>query len=891
MSQAIADLATFSLEPQRMSPRRSIFSFFSAAGKKSSWVLADQATVSIGNFATTILIGRAITSAQFGTYGLLMELYLFFNSLQSALVVYPLSLRGAVLEKPALQRMASACLFFTLFLCIPLSLAMAGTTVVFHQSSILVWVVLAMILGQVQETLRRTLLAHLQFQDAIPGDAVSYLLQAAILLVLMRHGHLNLATAFITMAATSAMAAILQAFQIGLRAIALHDLPGIFKDFWHVGRWILYSNLTAVVASLGYNWTLALKWNTTQVAYLYVIASPMKVVNPLITAVGSIIVPSVSRVHHHAGLAAAKRVGLKYAAMGFTVLAPYLLFLFIFPSTCIRILFGDRPEYLGLANFLRIFTVTYTLSYVANASLSCLNGLGHSRANFVTTVANAIVSALIGLPLAYAFGLWGVILGGFVATATYFSFAIGQLILLPTDDNSAGARNSAARGTNRMTTRPKIAFVNQPWGRVEPPVHSGGSIPIILYELARQMTSQASLLYYTRAAFLPHHKIVEEIDYRYIPLAADKFLQRAVNLASSREGALKPSFAGALTYQGYGVQIALSLRRQRADVVHIANFSQFIPVIRYFNPSAVIALHMQCEWLSQLDEKMIRERLRHVDLILGCSNFITDLVRRRFPEFAQRCGTVYNGVDHQRFQERIPLSPDAPPRKIVFVGRISPEKGIHVLIQAFAKIAAEYPDVSLDLVGPDEINAPSLVVPLTEDPLVSELLPWYSSTAYRAALDKLLTPEIRDRVRFLGNFAHSEGLANAYRSGDVCVIPSVWEEPFGIPVIEAMACGVPVIATRGGAFPEIIEHEKTGLLVARGSVDELAAALRRLLGDGKLRIELGRAGRRRAVDQFSWSQSAATALAYYYSARPILGTTSSKAIQPRTLESAETSCL
>jgi glycosyltransferase involved in cell wall biosynthesis/O-antigen/teichoic acid export membrane protein len=888
MSEMIAEPLSFSPASPLSSWRRSLISFFSATGKKSSWVLADQATVSIGNFATTILIGRAITAQQFGTYGLLMEVYLFFNSLQSALVVYPLSLRGAVLDKPALQRMASACLLFTLFLCVPLSLAMAGTTVLFHRSSILVWVVLAMVFGQVQETLRRTLLAHLQFRDAIPGDAVAYLLQAAILFLLMRNGHLNLATAFITVGGTSAMAAVLQALQIGLRSVALRDLPGIFADFWHVGRWILYSNLTAVVASLGYNWTLALKWNTTQVAYLYVIASPMKVVNPLIIAVGSIIVPSVSRVHHHAGLAAAKRVGMKYGALGFTLLAPYLLFLLIFPSTCIRILFGDRPEYLALANFLRIFTVTYTLSYVANVSLACLNGLGHSRANFLTTVANAIVSALIGLPLAYGLGLTGVIIGGFIATATYFSFAVGQLILLPAGHNSSGANTDAARGTDYMTNRPKIAFVNQPWGRVEPPVRSGGSIPIILYELARQMTSQASVLYYTRATFLPHRKTVEEIDYHYIPLVADKLLLKTLDFVSRHESTLKPHFAGALTYQGYGVQTALSLRRQRADVIHIANFSQFIPVIRFFNPDAVIAIHMQCEWLSQLDEKMMRDRLRHVDLIFGCSNFITDLVRNRFPEFADRCATVYNGVDYERFQERVHPPADAPPRKIVFVGRISPEKGLHVLIQAFGQVAAEYPEVSLDLVGPDEINDPSLVVSLTDDPLVNQLLPWYSSVAYRAALDHLLTPEIRDRVRFLGNFTHSEGLASAYRSGDICVIPSVWEEPFGIPVVEAMACGVPVIATRGGAFPEIIEHGKTGLLVERGNVDDLAAALRRLLSDGKLRIDLGKAGRLQAVEQFSWSKSAAAAFDCYISVRPHLGTAS---IQPRTFESAETSCL
>lgn len=418
-----------------------------------------------------------------------------------------------------------------------------------------------------------------------------------------------------------------------------------------------------------------------------------------------------------------------------------------------------------------------------------------------------------------------------------------------------------------MNAKPTIAFINQPWGHIEPPVRSGGSIPIVLYELARRMTDEARLLYYTRGKFLPHHRTVEQIDYRYIPLAADKMILKAMDRIPHRENPRRPRFASPLAYQGYGLQIALDLRHQHADVIHLTNISQFVRLVRFFNPRALIALQMQCEWLTQLDHRMIRDRLRHVDLILGVSDFITNLVRRQFPEFADRCRTLYNGVDLHTFAERTPPPADKPPRKIVFVGRISPEKGVHVLIQAFAKVAAEYPDVTLDLVGPDEINAPSLVVPLTGDPLVHQLRPWYSSPAYRAVLDKLITPEIRNRVRFVGNLKHGDALTGAYSSSDLCVIPSVWEEPFGIPVVEAMACGVPVIATRGGAFPEIVDRGKTGLLVERGSVDDLAQAMRHLLANGQLRRDMGLAGRQRAAHSFSWDQSAKTALGYYRSIR------------------------
>ncbi len=428
MPEAIAELALSTSEPELTAPRRSIAGFLSGMGKKSFWVLVDQAVVSIGNFATTIVVGNGVVASQFGDYGMLMESYLFFNSLQSALIVYPLSVRGAVLDKEALKRMASVCLLLTLILCVPLSLGMAGTAIIFHQSNILLWVCISMIIAQIQETLRRTLLAHLQFRDAIPGDAISYLFQAAILFALLKRGELNLTTAFLTIGGTSALGAIVQAVQIGLRPVALHNLREVAADFWKLGRWILFSNVATLVGSLGYNWTLALRWGTTQVAWSYVIISPMKLVNPLMVAMGSLIIPTVSRLHHTVGVHRAKIVGVKYAALGFVLLLPYLLLILILPEMCIHILFRHRPEYAALANFLRIFVLTYALSYIGNVTLACSSGLGNSRANFIAMVANSIISVTVALPMVYWLGLKGIILGGLIATATYALFAVYQLI-------------------------------------------------------------------------------------------------------------------------------------------------------------------------------------------------------------------------------------------------------------------------------------------------------------------------------------------------------------------------------------------------------------------------------------------------------------------------------
>jgi glycosyltransferase involved in cell wall biosynthesis len=110
---------------------------------------------------------------------------------------------------------------------------------------------------------------------------------------------------------------------------------------------------------------------------------------------------------------------------------------------------------------------------------------------------------------------------------------------------------------------------------------------------------------------------------------------------------------------------------------------------------------------------------------------------------------------------------------------------------------------------------------------------------------------LSERVRHSRWIGRDE-LPSLYRSSGMLVLPSVWEEPFGIPLVEAMASGLPVVATRVGGIPEIVEHGVTGLLVPPDDPDALAGAIAELLVDPSRARELGEAGRRRAEERFSW---------------------------------------
>jgi glycosyltransferase involved in cell wall biosynthesis len=241
------------------------------------------------------------------------------------------------------------------------------------------------------------------------------------------------------------------------------------------------------------------------------------------------------------------------------------------------------------------------------------------------------------------------------------------------------------------------------------------------------------------------------------------------------------------------------------------------------------------------------------------SDFVTDRVRERFPELADRCRTLHNGVDIERFS---PAGNESPARRVLFVGRISPEKGVHVLLEALPDLVRMRPDLEVTLAGPRRVAPREFVDPSDEDLLLRELQPHYEKPAdYFASLDRL-PHAVAGRISFLGAVPHAQ-LAECYRRADVFVFPSVWHEPFGMPVIEAMACGLPVVATRGGAFPEIVDDGRTGLLVPRGNAAALASAIGKLLSDPAVAAKMGRCGRSRVCERFAWDRIAEQLVGLY----------------------------
>jgi glycosyltransferase involved in cell wall biosynthesis len=264
---------------------------------------------------------------------------------------------------------------------------------------------------------------------------------------------------------------------------------------------------------------------------------------------------------------------------------------------------------------------------------------------------------------------------------------------------------------------------------------------------------------------------------------------------------------------------------------------------------------------------MIEHRLRKADLILGCSRYITNKIRQSFPSLARNCQTLYNGVDLATYvndpkndQKKSEL------KQLLFVSRVTPEKGLHVLIEAFKEVVEKIPCVHLEIVGPvNELWTLGNAIWLSDDKKVQELASFHTKGSSNPYFDYLTqnldSLNISNKVTFHGKIPHDQTI-KLYQASDILIQPSVFHEPFGMAIIEAMACQIPVIGTKVGGIPEIIENGKTGLLIESGDVSALTKALLELLSNEDLRMKMGKIGRERA-ESFSWDTIVTNLLSLY----------------------------
>jgi glycosyltransferase involved in cell wall biosynthesis len=219
---------------------------------------------------------------------------------------------------------------------------------------------------------------------------------------------------------------------------------------------------------------------------------------------------------------------------------------------------------------------------------------------------------------------------------------------------------------------------------------------------------------------------------------------------------------------------------------------------------------------------------RRLERIITVSEWARDDSVREFSIPVDRISVVHNGVDASLFRP-LPEVERRPGRIITTASADVPLKGLAFLIEAVAKLRTER-EVELVVVGKSKLGGAS-----------------------RAAIDRF---GLKDAVTFESGVDWLR-LVRLYAESEVAVVPSLYEG-FSLPAAEAMSCGVPLVATTGGALPEITGVDGcAALLVRPADAGAMATSIGRLLDDAELRRRLGNHGRSRVQRKFTWRQAAA----------------------------------
>lgn len=369
----------------------------------------------------------------------------------------------------------------------------------------------------------------------------------------------------------------------------------------------------------------------------------------------------------------------------------------------------------------------------------------------------------------------------------------------------------------------KIAYVTP--GAYPLPSLKGGSVERVIEHIVPLLTGAVEPRIYGRtAAGLPRHGVWNGVVCERFP-AANK----------SR----------------YASAVSRSLTAFRPDVIEVENRPHLLIRLSRQHPYARMWLNLHSSTFIQpqhISSLQFRRSCKLAEKIIVNSDYLRSIVAAQAPESASKIVVVHLGADTHRFPSVQSAEGDArrsrlrrangwTDRKVIlYLGRLIPLKGVHHLIELMPRLLKRHPNAVLVIVGSPQYGSAATSV--------------YSRRLKRAAA------KLGGSVRFVPYVPYDE-VPDWLLGADVLAVPSVRREAFGLVNVEAMASGIPVVASRIGGISEIVQDGVTGLLAEPSSLTaDMLAKLDDVLSNEQMRLDMGRRSREKAETYFSWQAAA-----------------------------------
>jgi spore coat protein SA len=346
---------------------------------------------------------------------------------------------------------------------------------------------------------------------------------------------------------------------------------------------------------------------------------------------------------------------------------------------------------------------------------------------------------------------------------------------------------------------------------VPPP--KGGSVEICMLAIAKKLSQQHIVtLMSRRFGHYPHISSMGNLTIVRVPsLSTDHYI------------------SAVLAY----------IRGKHYDWIQIDNRPRFVTPVRKDFPNTPISVFLHSlTFVSIGSNNSVENHLAQADKIIANSSSLQRELSTRFPELIHKIMQVHLGVDLHQFRPPSSAQRENLRKRngiqgsfvFAFAGRMIPRKGIPVLLRALSLVRKSTPNVKLVLAG-------------------------RGKSGYMSSLKKKVK-NLHLSAKFIGYKSH-RSMHEVYWMADCLVCPSQKHEAFGLVNVEAMATGIPVIASKIGGMEEIIRHDKNGLLIDNyKNANAFAAAMIRLAGNRSYSRSLGKQARSDMQHQFSWTNTA-----------------------------------
>ena len=374
---------------------------------RASWTLVDQGLVSLGAFLVNVQLARHLPAEQFGTFALLFGGFLGLQLFSSSLLLYPMSIRLPLLQGIDRARLYAATILLVAAACVPLCIVLSAALIGFGRSDLVPPALALFICWQMQEAVRRGLLAEFRHGDAIYGDAICYYGQVAALAALTYFGHLTLANALYSMAGAYALGAVIQAAQLRLRLSHFADLRATAAEFWSIGSWSLGNNVVSILRIQILPWALAASGGPAAAASFQAVLNVVNLTNPVILGLCNIIPQTAASAQHSGGNTGAWRAARIYMLIGAPPTYAYYALVGLLPWVPLTIFYGSGSPYASLTLPAQLLVLAWSIGYYAEMICSYLHGVNRARLALIINLLGVLSVLVLAPNLIHLYGLVG----------------------------------------------------------------------------------------------------------------------------------------------------------------------------------------------------------------------------------------------------------------------------------------------------------------------------------------------------------------------------------------------------------------------------------------------------------------------------------------------------